>query len=259
MASLPVLPRIELCGVHFTPIDREALKARILATVQAGAHEQVLHVNVHAVNLAQQDGELRAILSNAPVTFCDGFGIRLGAALLGKRVPPRITYADWTWELAEFATRHGLSLYLLGSRPGVAERAAAALQGRFAGLKIAGTHHGYFDKSPESAENEAVVAAINAARPDILIVCFGMPLQERWLAANWDRLTVPVAMSGGAALDYVAGELRRGPHWMTDHGLEWLARLLIEPRRLWQRYIIGNPVFLLRVLRQRLGLFRLGG
>lgn len=83
-----------------------------------------------------------------------------------------------------------------------------------------------------------------------------MPLQERWLLENYDRLDVHVVMTGGAVFDYISGELRRGPQWMTDNGLEWMARLLIEPRRLWKRYIIGNPLFLWRVIRQRLGLLK---
>jgi len=121
-------------------------------------------------------------------------------------------------------------------------------------LRIVGTYHGYFDKTPGSPGNEAVIQAINAVKPNILIVGFGMPLQERWLMENWDRVEASVALTGGAVFDYVSGDLRRPPCWMTSHGLEWLGRLLIEPRRLWQRYLIGNPLFLWRVLKQRLGL-----
>ena len=97
----------------------------------------------------------------------------------------------------------------------------------------------------------------NAVKPNILIVGFGTPLKERWLMENWDRIEVNVALTGGAVFDYVSGELRRAPRWMTDHGLEWLARLIIEPCRLWKRYLIGNPLFLWRVLKQRLGLLSL--
>jgi N-acetylglucosaminyldiphosphoundecaprenol N-acetyl-beta-D-mannosaminyltransferase len=245
-----------MCGVHFTPIDRAALHDRIVQVVQSRARELILNVNVHAINLAQTDPQFRDHLNTAPVTFCDGFGIRLGALILGQQVPPRITYADWLWELARLADQQGFALYLLGARPGVPEQAAQALQARYPTLKVVGTQHGYFDKRTASAENQAIVAAINHAQPDLLIACMGMPVQEHWLAANWEHLNVPVALAGGAALDYVSGNLQRGPRWMTDHGLEWLARLIIEPRRLWRRYILGNPVFLLRVIAQRLGLRR---
>jgi N-acetylglucosaminyldiphosphoundecaprenol N-acetyl-beta-D-mannosaminyltransferase len=163
-----------------------------------------------------------------------------------------VTWADFAWDLAAYAETRDLSLFLLGARPGVAERAAAKLKQRFPDLHIAGTHHGYFDKALGSPQNEVVVDQINAANPDILIVGFGMPLQERWLMENWERLEASVALTGGAVFDYVSGELRRAPRWMTDHGLEWLGRLIIEPRRLWKRYLIGNPLFILRVLRQRM-------
>jgi N-acetylglucosaminyldiphosphoundecaprenol N-acetyl-beta-D-mannosaminyltransferase len=95
------------------------------------------------------------------------------------------------------------------------------------------------------------VSLINNASPDVLLVGFGMPLQEKWIAANLARTHAWVVLSGGACLDYAAGKVRRGPPWMVNHGLEWLARLLIEPRRLWRRYLMGNPRFLLTVLRQR--------
>ena len=128
------------------------------------------------------------------------------------------------------------------------------LKQQFTDLSIAGAQHGYFDKSPDSVENEAVLQAINATRPDILLVGLGMPLQERWLMENWDRIEAKVALPVGALFDYLAGEFPRAPRWMTDHGLEWLGRLIIEPRRLWRRYLLGNPRFLWQVLKQRWGL-----
>lgn len=148
-------------------------------------------------------------------------------------------------------------MFFLGSKPGIAEKAAQRLQERHPNLVIAGTHHGYFDKTPGSLENEAIIQQINAARPNILIVAFGMPLQEKWLMENWERIDANIALTGGAVFDYISGELARAPRWMTDNGLEWLGRLLIEPGRLWKRYVIGNPLFLWRILLQRLGVLRL--
>jgi N-acetylglucosaminyldiphosphoundecaprenol N-acetyl-beta-D-mannosaminyltransferase len=142
-------------------------------------------------------------------------------------------------------------VYLLGARPGVAQEAARRLQARYPDLEIVGVHHGFFDHAAGSLENEAVVREINDARPDILLVGMGMPLQEYWLMENQDRLQGGVVLTGGAVFDYVSGGLRRGPRALTHSGFEWLARLLVEPRRLWRRYLIGNPLFLLRVLRQR--------
>jgi N-acetylglucosaminyldiphosphoundecaprenol N-acetyl-beta-D-mannosaminyltransferase len=118
-------------------------------------------------------------------------------------------------------------------------------------LRIAGVRHGYFDHRAGSPENGLVVAEINAARPDILLVGLGMPLQERWLMENLHGLDVGAALTGGAVFDYASGKLRRGPRLLTANGLEWLARLIVEPRRLWRRYLLGNPLFLARVIGQR--------
>lgn len=211
----------------------------------------VLNVNAHCLNLLHEDEGLRDFFAAADVVFCDGAGVRLAARMLGDRLPGRITYADWLPRLAALAEERGFSLFFLGARPGVAEEASARLRRSHPDLKIVGVRHGFFDHRVGSTENEAVVAEINAARPDVLFLGLGMPLQERWLMENHRRLDVGVALTGGAVFDYASGRLRRGPRLLTDNGFEWLARLLVEPRRLWRRYLLGNPLFLARVLAQR--------
>lgn len=248
----PKKEHVNVLGVEVDPVTIAELHARILAAVRKGGHALILHVNAHALNLCYRDSNLRSFFNAASVVFCDGAGVMLAARILGRRLPERITYADWSWQLASFAEREGLSLFLLGARPGIAEKAASRLQQRYPNLKIFGVQHGYFDRTIGAPENEAVVSRINSMRPDMLLLGFGMPLQERWLMQNWDCLDVRVALTGGAAFDYISGDLRRGPRFLTDNGFEWLARLFIEPKRLWRRYVIGNPLFLLRVLKQRL-------
>jgi N-acetylglucosaminyldiphosphoundecaprenol N-acetyl-beta-D-mannosaminyltransferase len=248
----PEEQRVNILGVWVDALTVAGLHAKILGIVRERGHALVLHANVHGLNLCCRDPELRAFFNSAPVVFCDGVGVVLGARILGGRLPGRITYADWAWQLAGFAEREGLSLFFLGGRSGVAEKAAARLLDRHPNLRIAGVHHGYFDQAVDSPENETMLEEINAARPDILLVGFGMPLQERWLMHNWERIDARVALTGGAVFDYVSRELKRGPRLLTDNGFEWLARLLIEPKRLWRRYAIGNPLFLARVLKQRL-------
>lgn len=243
--------RIDVLGVGVDPITVEELHEEIWRYIREGRHALVLNANVHCLNLAYRDHELRDLLNGAEIVFCDGSGVMLAARILGRRIPERITYADWMWRLADFAASEGFSLYFLGARPGIARKAAEQLEEPHPDLKIAGIHHGYFDRTPGSPENEAVVEEINAVSPDILVLGFGMPLQERWLMQNWDRIDARVALTGGAVFDYVSGELRRGPRLLTDNGFEWLARLLVEPGRLWKRYVVGNPLFLLRVLHQR--------
>jgi N-acetylglucosaminyldiphosphoundecaprenol N-acetyl-beta-D-mannosaminyltransferase len=240
---------VYVLGVGVDPLTVGDLQAEVGRLVRGGRGGLVLNVNAHCLNLCYADPALRGFFNAADVVFCDGAGVMLAAMLLGRRIPERITYADWAWDLAAFAAAEGFSLFFLGARPGVAQAAARRLKQRYPGLKMVGVHHGYFDRS----ENEAVVQKINAAAPDILLVGLGMPLQEYWLMENRHRLDAGVALTGGAVFDYVSGRLRRGPRLLVSSSFEWLARLLIEPRRLWRRYLVGNPLFFLRVVRQRLG------
>jgi len=235
------------------PVTVDELREEVLRLAGEDGLSLVLNANVHCLNLSYRDPALRDFLNRADVLFCDGAGVKVAARLLGGRIPERITYADWAWQLAAFAEAEGLSIYFLGARPGVAVKAARNLKERYPDLKVAGVRHGYFDHAAGSQENAAVVQEINAAEPDILLIGLGMPLQERWLMENRRNLNARVALTGGAVFDYVSGELRRGPRLLTDHGFEWLARLLMEPGRLWRRYLLGNPLFLARVLRQRFG------
>ncbi len=224
--------RVDVLGVGVDPVTVEGLHERIGRLIRRGERGLVLNANAHCLNLCYEDLELRGFLNGADVVFCDGAGVMLAARLLGGRIPERITYADWAWRLAAFAEAQGFSMYLLGARPGVAEEAARRLEARHPDLEIVGVRHGFFDPAAGSPENEAVVEEINDARPDILLLGLGMPLQEYWLMENRHRLRVGVALTGGAVFDYVSGRLRRGPRLLTRGGFEWLARLLFEPCRL---------------------------
>ncbi len=243
---------INILGVQVHPYTVAQLHEALADIIDEDRRALVLHANVHGLNLTAQNPWMRDLLNGAEIVFCDGAGVILGARILGHHIPERITYADWMWQLGEFAAARGYTLYFLGARPGVALRAADRLVERFPALKIVGVRDGYFAKESGHPENEAVLSDISRARPNILIVGMGMPLQEQWLRDNQERIEANVTLSAGAAFDYISGELQRAPTWMTDHGLEWLGRLIIDPRRLWQRYLVGNPVFLARIMRDYL-------
>jgi N-acetylglucosaminyldiphosphoundecaprenol N-acetyl-beta-D-mannosaminyltransferase len=247
--------RANILGVRVDRISAEELHVQTLRLAQSGENAMILYANPHCLNLSYHRPWLRNLLNSADIVFCDGFGLLLAAKILGKLSLERVTYGAEIWRLLELAELHNLSIYFLGARPGVAGKAAARLKEKYTSLNIVGFWHGYFDRTPGSPENEAVVQGINASNPDILLVGFGMPLQELWLKENRERLSVNVAITVGATIDFFAGEGRgslRAPPILADNGFEWLTRLLLEPRRLWRRYIIGNPLFLLRVLRQHL-------
>jgi N-acetylglucosaminyldiphosphoundecaprenol N-acetyl-beta-D-mannosaminyltransferase len=241
--------RAKVLGVSVDPVTPQELNTAIGRLVDARAHALVLNVNAHCLNLAQEIPWLLEMLNDADLVFCDGVGVQFAARILGEGSLQRITYADYLWQFAAVAEARGYSFFFLGAKPGVAQSAADNLRARYPRLQIVGTHHGYFEKRVGSEENDAVIAAINAVKPNILMVGFGMPLQERWLLENWDSIQADVALTGGGVFDYISGRLMRSPMWMTEHGLEWLGRLIIEPRRLWRRYLIGLPVFVVRVLK----------
>jgi N-acetylglucosaminyldiphosphoundecaprenol N-acetyl-beta-D-mannosaminyltransferase len=213
-----------------------------VASVQSGGKKTILYVNVHCMNVRNRDPAYAEILERADLVYCDGTGVRLGAHLVGLHIPERMTGADLIDPLCAQAVRHGLTLFLLGGAPGSARAAAQLLRSRHRGLQIVGTSHGY-DVGPE------ITAAINQARPDILLVGMGTPKQEKWIDRHRSELHVPVVWAVGALFDFVSGRIPRGPGWMTHHGLEWLCRLMVEPRKLWRRYLIGNPQFLWRIMR----------
>ncbi len=242
------LESVHILGVRVDNTSEDQLLLAIKSII--GNHQKAIisNVNINAMNLAFSDHRFRRFLNDSTINFCDGAGVRLAANLLGGKIQKRITYADWMWTLAEFADLQQFRFFFLGAKPGVAGDAAKKLKEKFPHIQIVGTHHGYFNHANNSSENEEVIAKINAAQPDILILGLGMPYQEYWLLDNWERINGLVALTGGAVFDYISGHLHRAPLWMTRHGLEWLGRLFFEPTRLWKRYLIGNPLFFWRVL-----------
>ena len=248
------MPPVNVLGVNVDRLTPETLIQHVLAANPGEKPFIVMYANVHVLNTGRKVHDLRPILNSADIVYCDGSGVRLGARLLGHRIPPRMTGADWIEQLCAACVNQKAGLYLLGSRPEVAEQASEVLQTRYRGLHIVGTHHGYLQDPAISA---AAITAINAARPHILFVGMGTPNQERWIFEHRHELDVPVVWAVGALFDFVAGVQRRAPRWMLDHGLEWLHRFWIDPRRLWRRYIVGNPLFICRVIMQRLGLLDL--
>lgn len=237
-------------GIPIHPWTVEELHRYLGECIAGGYRARVFNVNVHAMNLAYRREDFRRQLLAAETVFCDGEGVRLAARLLGHRLPPRITYADWLWQLAAWAAREEVGFYFLGAEPGVAETAAQVLRARHPALRVLGVRHGFWRCQGES--DETVVENVNAVAPDILVVGLGMPFQELWLGRWWSQLNARICLTGGACFDYASGRLGRCPRWMRDHGMEWVYRLGQEPRRLFRRYMFGNPWFLARVLVSRL-------
>jgi len=231
------------------PIDLgrpDELLRMVTGWVGSGRRRRVMYVNAHVLNQSQERPALRRTLQDADLVYCDGYGVRIAAKALELPTPHRMTGADWIWTLAALCEESGHSIYLLGSEPGVTREAAARLRRWYPGLRVAGSHHGFF--AIDSPHAERVVEDINERRPDIVLVGMGTPKQEDWVQAYCDRLDTDVLWTVGALFDYVSGRVPRAPGWLADNGLEWIFRLGVEPQRMWRRYLLGNPVFLSRVL-----------
>ncbi|MBC1218871.1 WecB/TagA/CpsF family glycosyltransferase, partial [Nostoc sp. UCD120] len=195
--------------------------------------------NLHSLYLFHNDPKMQAFYAKAEYIHIDGMPLLFIGKLLGfpMKREQRVTYADWVWPLMAEAANKDWRVFYLGSKPGVAEQGASILRDKFPGLQIA-CAHGYIDMDKDSEENLATLAAINAYKPHVLMVGMGMPRQEHWISENLEYIYANTILTSGACMDYVAGVVPTPPRWMGRVGLEWLYRLLSEPKRLWRRYLL---------------------
>lgn len=238
--------RFELLGVE---VDNGTMNDTLdwaVAQTRAARKVMLAFVNPDCLNQALDNAHYREILQRVDRVVPDGIGIKVATGFQGVEVRENVNGTDMFPLLCQRAVRDDLSLYLLGARPGVAQAAAETMQKRFEGLRIAGIGHGYF--APE--EEARVVADINASRADILLVALGVPRQEIWLDRHRAELSTSVVLGVGGLFDFYSGRIQRAPGWVRDVGMEWAWRLGCEPGRMWRRYVIGNPRFLLRAWRE---------
>ena len=243
---------LDILGVTFTNTTMSEAVAWVTSRAREKKRTVAVFANPDCVNIAQSNVAYRRALRRSDRVLADGIGVRIGARILGLRMADNVNGTDLFPELCDASARAGLKLFFLGARPGVADLAAGAMQARCPDLRIVGTMHGYFGES----ETDTVIERINASGADILLVAMGAPHQELWLSRNEARLRPPVRLGVGGLFDYYSGRIPRAPAWMREAGLEWVWRVRCEPTRLWKRYVVGNPLFLARVLRARLGINR---
>ena len=240
--------RRDILGVAVRDVTRDAALAALHADIASGTHRRVAFLNAHGANLAATDPAFRAALERF-IVLPDGIGVDIAAwALHGRRFLANLNGTDLVPALLAGA-RAPLRVGLYGAKPGIAARAAAgfaALDGRHDYRAMA---HGYVDADAE----RALLGALCAWRPDILLVALGAPGQETWIARRITQDHCTLAIGVGGLLDFTAGAVPRAPAWVRRMRMEWVHRLAREPGRLWRRYLLGNPVFLARVLRRRAG------
>lgn len=231
--------------VAFPDLSREEIAGEIARAM--GTERRFIAVNAHTVYLAERDAEFREILEQSDC-FCDGFGVHLLSLLQGAGKPEhRNTPTDFMWLIFERLSALGKTVWLVGDEPGVAEEFARLVNSRHPGL-ILGSHDGYFAMG--SADEDRILSEIHDAKPDLICVGMGQPRQEKWAYRLRGRLGCPT-FHIGASMAFAIGARRRGPKWATDHGLEWLFRVLHEPQRMFSRYFVETPWLAARAVRYR--------
>ncbi|MFA7637006.1 MAG: WecB/TagA/CpsF family glycosyltransferase [Monoglobales bacterium] len=236
---------VDILGVKFSKMGVSACADYIFGLTENDGFHYVFTPNSEMVMAAKKDGEFEKILNNAHLLTADGIGIIYASKILGDEIPERAAGYDVSLKLMEKLTHAGKTLYLFGAAPTVAQRAKEALEAKYPGIKIVGTHDGYFDV----AEEKIIIEDINNKKPDVLFVCLGSPKQEKWIFQNKDRLNVKVAMGLGGCLDVYAGNVKRAPDIYIKLGLEWLYRLMKEPKRFFR--MLALPKFMFKVIRHK--------
>lgn len=235
------LPPLTFSGVKIDRYDLQGSIAAVIEKMKEGV--RVFFVNAHCVNIAQESSSYREALAHAEFVFNDGIGIALAGFFLKSSFPENLNGTDWIPALLDILNAKNIELkvFLLGDRKDILEKTCAVFLKRWPFLQVVGTHHGYYEHPTEPLK------VLQGSGAHLLIVGMGVPKQELFIDDHWNTLKdagVRIAIGGGAIFKFMTGEIPRAPLWIRKCRVEWVWRLLLEPRRLWRRYLIGNFTFL---------------
>ena len=235
--------KTDILGIRFDDLTREEAAQAGAGLLRSGSFHYVVTPNPEFILASEKDPEFRRILNEADLVLPDGIGVVYSAKILGTPLKERVPGIDFAADMLAQLNEIGGRLFLLGAKPGVAEEAAANIAEKHPNIVICGTHDGYFK------EDGPVVAAIRQSGADVVFVCLGAPKQEKWMAKNGADTGAHLLCGLGGSLDVFAGVVERAPKFWCDHGLEWLYRLLKEPRRAGR--MMKLPLFLIHVKQEK--------
>ena len=245
MATMETASKLNVLDVDFLSLSiADALKL-LEDVIGSGGKQCVSFINADCLNISCKDETYRNILNAQDIVLPDGAGMNIACRMIGERLVANLNGTDLIPELWEVAAAKGYRFFLLGAAPGVTERMKARLEESYPGIEVVGEHHGYFDHAKES---ESVIQKINQCNPNVVLVAFGAPSQDKWIFEHKDKINTNLLVGVGGLFDFYSGDKKRAPMWMRKAGMEWLYRLYLEPSRLWRRYIVGNPLFIYRVV-----------
>lgn len=236
------MQKVNVLGVKIDKVTINSAAEKIMEMLKESGNHAVFTPNSEIIYMAYKDADFCDLLNSADMLTADGIGVVYASRILKNSVPERAGGFDIACRVIEKIAETGDRLYLFGGKPGIAETAAEKLKEKYPFINIVGTQNGYF--SPE--ENDAIIADINESGADIVFVCLGAPMQEKWIYQNRDKLSCRVMMGIGGSLDVFAGAAERAPYKWQKLGLEWLYRLIKEPKRFWR--MLALPKFAFTVL-----------
>lgn len=242
--------RVKILGVPYDNITRLDAIKRLCSILSCQNKSLILFLNVDCLKKAAQDEEYRYILNKADLVLSDGIGLKIASRLFGERMKENCNGTDLSPLILGLAAKRGHKIFLLGGKEGIAQKATENVKSDFPGVQIIGYHHGFFDN------DEDIIQKINSSAADILFVATGVPKQEKWIYRNRDKLNPKVYLGVGALFDYLSWAIPRAPLGMRKVHLEWLWRIMINPKRMFKRYIIDDMSFLVYLVYYRLFRYR---
>lgn len=245
--------KVDICGVMLDNVSQKFVLKKIEKHISKREPAYIVTANVDHIIKLQKDEEFRRAYDNAFLALADGAPLVMAAGFLGHPLIERVTGADLLPALCALSAKEGYGVFLLGgkSRGGIL-LVAKILKKRYPGLRIVGAHSPHFGFEDNPHENEKIVRKIKESRADILFVGLGAPKQEKWICRFKNEYNVPISIGIGVSFNFISGRVRRAPVWMQKIGLEWLWRLMAEPRRLWKRYLVDDMQFFRLVLKQKM-------
>lgn len=246
-AISPKPPILSLFGISFLNLNLADAADLVVNRACENLSTRVFFVNAHCINIAAKDKPYYKTLREAEMLFSDGVGMAIAARIWGKKFQDNVNGTDLFPLICKQAAEHNIPIALLGAKPGHATSCAEIMVSQYPSLRIVWTHHGYYPKE----ELNRLIEDVNNSGAKILFIAKGVPLQENWIAENKPKLSIPVVLGVGALFDFYSGATPRAPLILRKIKLEWLFRFFLEPKRMFKRYMTGNPVFLFRAIKLR--------
>lgn len=229
-----------LLNTYINNVTMPETIAAIEQMIEADKKSYVVAINVDVVMKIEEDSYLKKVVDNADMVLVDGKPLVWISKLHGKPLKAKISGSDLVPLLFEVAAEKGYKIFIIGGKDGIAEQAKEKLENRLPKIKIVGTYAPPFGFEKNESELDKINQMISEAHPDLLIACFGCPKQEKWIYENIEKYNAKVSVCAGATVDFLAGNVKRAPRWMSDHGLEWFYRFTQEPKRMFKRYFVDD-------------------